>query len=300
MLWLGLTLAMAAPETAESVRAGPAPVALEAPEDAKPPEVVTRPDPELAPVHAPPADMPVERDGPPFYTPQDAVELRRRFGLTENPPTEARTARWHCLIADPTCGFNVELNATSAYALRAQQRSVDDLNDVGTWHSARAQYDLWVNFATVVETVGRFRYTRMTLGPKGGIIASDSGQLWGNFGLATRYWFGRGKFAPALEITTAISFRLTEFDDNSGGLSPKRSPAGFTADVGLSIGGFGALVVGGQYDSPLAREEVPEDLRVQSAGMFFVGFRGNMIWGAPAAAAVATHIAAGRSAGRPQ
>ena len=303
MQWLWLMLALApAPDSPrqDADRGAPAPVGVEAPADAEMP-VNPAPEPDPAAPLTPPPDMPVERDGPPFYTAGDSAELRTRFGLEAPPPTEARTARWKCLIADPVCGFNVELNATSAYALRARQGKVTEPNSI-LWHSARAQYDLWVNFPAVVETRGRFRYTRMTLGPKGGVIASDSGQLWGNVGLATRYWFGRGKWAPALEITSALSFRLTRYDPDPPGnrkpeLVAQRSPAGFTADIGLSIGGFGAIIVGGQYDSPLAREEVPEDLRVPASGMFYVGFRGNMIWGVPAAAAVGTHIAAGRAAG---
>ncbi len=243
-----------------------------------------------------PADTPVERDGPPFATEEDHAQLRQRFGLVPRPPTQARTARWKCLIADPVCGFNVELNATSAYALRARQGVITRANTM-EWHSARAQYDLWVNFPVLVETQGRFRYTRITLGPKGGIIASDSGHLWGNVGFATRYWFGRGKFSPALEFTSALSFRLAGYDANTQSSTVERSPAGFTADIGLNIGGFGAIVIGGQYDSPMAREEIPEKLRVASAGMFFVGFRGNVLWGVPAALAIGTHIAANRGAG---
>jgi hypothetical protein len=60
-----------------------------------------------------------------------------------------------------------------------------------------------------------------------------------------------------------------------------------------------ALVIGGQYDSPLAREDVSERFRTSAAGMFFVGLRGNILWGGPAAAAVLTHgltPAPGRSA----
>jgi len=73
---------------------------------------------------------------------------------------------------------------------------------------------------------------------------------------------------------------------------------GFQADVGFGLGGFGAIVVGGQYDSPLAREDVPEEYRVYSSGMFYVGFRGNILWGGPAVAAVAAH-ASTRAVQRP-
>ena len=57
----------------------------------------------------------------------------------------------------------------------------------------------------------------------------------------------------------------------------------------IGLGGFGALVVGGQFDSPMAREDIPERERIYASGMFFVGFRGNIVWGVPAAAVVATH-----------
>ncbi|MGB1278083.1 MAG: hypothetical protein ACPG77_20220, partial [Nannocystaceae bacterium] len=72
-------------------------------------------------------------------------------------------------------------------------------------------------------------------------------------------------------------------------------PVGITADVGLGIGGFGALIIGGQINPALAREDIPEPVRVSSSGMFFVGFRGNILWGAPAALAVTTHAVTQRS-----
>jgi hypothetical protein len=235
------------------------------------------------------------REGPPYYDDEDIERLRARYGIDPDPPETARTAAWRCVIADPTCGFSVELNATSAYALRFRQGTVTDTSDVHRWNSGRAQYDLWLNIPALVETEGSFRYTKMTMGPKGGVIASDTGDLWGNVGLASRWWFGRGRWAPALEFTSALTFSAMR--RNTRNLPPgeepsyemRRSPVGFAADIGFGLGGFGAIVVGGQYDSPLAKEDVPEDLRVSAGGMFYVGFRGNIVWGVPAAAAVATH-----------
>jgi hypothetical protein len=233
-------------------------------------------------------------DGPPYYSEEEAGKLRKRHGLEAHPPEGRAPARWRCLIADPTCGINFELNATAAYAYRGRQGDTRRQGQDPRWHSGRAQYDFWVNFPVMLETRGKARYTRMTLGPKGGVIFSDTGSLWGNFGLAVRYWFGRGRWAPALEFTSALSYKLgSRPTQDLGGADPKfrmtRGPVGFTADVGFGLGGFGAIVVGGQYDSPLAREEVPEQFRVSAAGMFFVGFRGNILWGGPAAAAILTH-----------
>jgi hypothetical protein len=62
---------------------------------------------------------------------------------------------FRCWIADPACGFVVELNATSAYAHRLRQGSVDMPNDVNRWNSARIQYDIWLSIPTVVETRGK-------------------------------------------------------------------------------------------------------------------------------------------------
>ena len=74
---------------------------------------------------------------------------------------------------------------------------------------------------------------------------------------------------------------------------------GFTADIGVGLGGFGAIVLGGQFDSPLAREDVPEVARTPAAGVFYIGFRGNILWGAPAALGVATHAGALRAVNAP-
>lgn len=230
--------------------------------------------------------------GPPYYSEADAKAFRETHGVAE-PDAPQRQARWRCLIADPTCGFNFEINATSAYAHRFQQGDVRSSN-ARNWASGRAQYDFWANIPVLVEQEGRTKYTRMTLGPKGGVAFSDGGDLWGNLGVAARYWFRRGRWSPTLEFTSALSFKIGSRETEDIGTSdPKfrmsRGPVGFTADIGIGLGGFGALIVGGQYDSPLAREDIPEQFRVSAGGAFFVGFRGNILWGGPAAAAIATH-----------
>ena len=238
------------------------------------------------PAVTPEPPPPVVVEGPPFYTDADMAALRDRYDLPPLPTEPQRKVRWRCLVADPTCSFNVEVNATSAYAYRVQQGSpVSDA--ISRWHSGRSQYDVWVNLPGVVETHGKHRYTRLSLGPKGGVIVSDSKTIWGNAGLAMRYWFGRGRWAPTLELSSALTFRLTT-ENMDGVIATRRSPIGVTGDIGFGLGGFGALIVGGQYDSPLAREDVTETARVYPSGMFFVGFRGNIVWGAPAAAAVGT------------
>ena len=244
----------------------------------------------------PPSEGPARpevRDGPPFYGPEDDARLRTRYELTDEPQAEPRRPRWRCLVPDPACGFGVELVASSAYVYRLRQGSVDQENQVLDWNSARASYELWVNFPTHVETVGKYKYTRLTLGPKVGVVASDNQDLWGNFGIAGRYWFGRGAWAPAFEFTSALSFKLT--GERNGMTQTQRSPVGITADFGINIGGWGAIIIGGQYDTPLAREELPERFRQSAAGQLFIGFRGNVLWGLPAAAAVGTHVAALRA-----
>jgi len=219
--------------------------------------------------------------------------LRTRYGLEPEPPTVERKPLFRCWVADPTCGFVVEVNATSAYAYRLRQGSVKEMGDVNRWNSARVQYDVWFSIPTMVETRGKIRYTRLSLGPKGGVIASDSKDIWGNVGIAGRYWFSRKRFAPNFEFTSALVFKVAG-NNLMGKFDTVRGPLGFTVDVGFGLGGFGALVVGGQFDSPLAREDVPDGERVATAGMFYLGFRGNIVWGAPAAAAVATHAIANR------
>lgn len=294
-----------------------APVEEAAPGPAEP---APEPEPPVAEAPAepePPADSDVpaegevftvaagaEGDGPPYYDQEDEAALRERYGLEHPSKEPPRQAKWRCLVADPTCGTNFEVNATSAYAYRGRQGDVRGGNSNPRWHSGRAQYDLWVNLPVMVETLGRQRFTRMTMGPKGGVIFSDTGSLWGNLGIAVRYWFGRGRFAPTLEFSSALSYRMGGRPTNNlGGEKPKfrmtRGPVGFTADVGFGLGGFGAIVLGGQYDSPLAREDLPEQFRVSAGGTFFLGFRGNIVWGAPAAAAALTHGMTQRYAAEP-
>lgn len=240
-----------------------------------------------------------ERPGPPFYTAADMQALRRRYGLDPNPPTVERTSRWRCLIADPTCGLVVEIQATSGYAYRVRQGDVGVSGDIYRWHSARVAYDVWVSIPTLVEHSGGFKYTRVSLGPKGGVIASDNKDVWGNVGFAGRYWFRRGRWSPTFEFSSGLAFRIAGIDKLKDRFDNVRSPIGFVADFGVGIGGFGAIVIGGQFDSPLAREDVAEKARTPAAGMFFIGFRGNILWGAPAALGVATHAAALRAVRTP-
>ena len=285
-----------APAPVTPVAPGPAPVATPAPAPATPAPVVTTapaPTTPVTPAVAPvaPAVAP-ERSGPPFYGPADMQVLRTRYGLDPDPPAVERKPVFRCWVADPTCGFVVEVNATSAYAYRLRQGNVKDLV-VNRWNSARVQYDVWFSIPTMVETRGNLRYTRLSLGPKGGVIASDSKDIWGNVGIAGRYWFSRKRFAPNLEFTSALVFKVAG-TNQMGKFDTVRGPLGFTVDVGFGLGGFGALVVGGQFDSPLAREDIPDGERTATAGMFYLGFRGNIVWGAPAAAAVATHAIATR------
>jgi len=276
------------------------------------PAVEPEPIPELAPeeIAAEPAPEAVaeegnfrvatERSGPPYYTESDLVELRTRHGVEPESAPPQPAARWRCLIADPTCRHTVELQAMGAYALRARQGDISR-GTVDRWSSSRAQYDLWLGLPALVESEGKARYTRISMGPKGGVVFSDSGDLWGNVGMAMRYWLGRGRWAPHIEVTSALSFMLGSrigSDVQAEEFRLKRGPVGFSADIGFGLGGFGSIVLGGQYDSPLAREEIPEEYRVVSSGMFYVGFRGNILWGGPAAVAVAAH-AASRGANRP-
>ena len=287
---------------AEEPAAEPEPVA---------PEAVAEPEPE--PVEDAATPEPVadgERytvaggaGGPPFYDDADTAALRARHEIEVEPLSRTEGPRWRCLIADPACGRSFEVNALSAYTFRGRQGDVSGSGDDPRWHSGRAQYDLWVNFPVMTEIVGNKKFTRMTLAPKGGLIFSDGGSTWGNLGMAFRYWMGRGRWAPSVEFTSALSFKLGEnargLDNERGDWEMSRGPVGFTADVGFGLGGFGAIVVGGQYDSPLAREEISEEFRTSAGGAFFIGFRGNILWGGPAAAAVATHAVTQRSVETP-
>jgi len=277
-----------APATPEAVPVTPAPTPISPAPAVAPP---------VAPAVAPAIPAPtVEKPGPPFYTDADMQALRSRYGLEADPPKVERKPKFRCWIADPACGFVVELNATSAYAHRLRQGSVDMPNDVNRWNSARIQYDIWLSIPTVVETRGKYRFTRLSLGPKGGIIASDSRDLWGNLGLAGRYWFGRKAFAPNIEFSAALAFKIAGRNRLNDQFDNVRGPMGFTADIGFGIGGYGAIVIGGQFDAALSQ---PVDEQTSAAGMFFLGFRGNILWGAPAALAVATHAVTTRSVSAP-
>lgn len=239
------------------------------------------------PTPEPPA--PVEPSGPPWYTEADIDRLRARYDISPDLRAEPRKPKWRCLIPDPVCGFGVELTATTAYAYRFRQGDISVEGAYFDWSSARIAYDLWINFPAHTQTIGAYKFTRLTLGPKVAVVASDNQDLWGNFGVALRYWFGTNKWSPALEFSSALSFKL--IGERSGLTAPQRSPVGITADIGVNVGGWGAIILGGQYDTPLAREELPEKFRSSAGGQVFIGFRGNILWGVPAAAAVGTHIA---------
>jgi hypothetical protein len=307
--WLTASLLAAPPALPEGSSEAPAPVdgpatATEEPEPEPEPEPENQSEPEPEPAspslsQASAAELeaarqqPVvpapETSGPPYYTEADIDRLRARYNLPPDPRVEPRKPKWRCLIPDPMCGFGVELTATTAYAYRARQGDISVERSFYDWHSARVAYDVWINFPAYTETVGTHKFTRLTLGPKVSVVASDNQDLWGNFGVALRYWFGTRKWSPALEFTSALSFKL--IGEDAGMTLPQRSPIGISADIGINLGGWGALIVGGQYDTPLAREELPEKFRVSAGGQVFFGFRGNILWGAPAAAAVGTHIA---------
>ena len=244
------------------------------------------------------------QDGePPYYSEEDMAQLRERHGLDPEFAPAERQARWRCLVADQTCGMTFEVQATSAFALRLRQGDRTVTNDILRWNSGRAQYDAQLNIPVSRDTVGTFKYTRLTLGPKGGVIASDSRDVWGNMGVAGRYFFNRKPWSPTLEFSTALTFKLLgegkcgDADDPVACTLPERSPIGIHADVGVGLGGWGSLIVGAQYDSPLAREDLSEEFHVASSGMIYFGFRGNILWGAPLAGAVTTHTLAQRSAG---
>lgn len=295
-----------APATPTEVTVEPEPEVAPEPEPEPEPEVAPEPEPEPStdasadPDAAEVLRVATERDGPPFYTEADLAKMRERHGVESDTTVEPKPARWRCLIPDPTCRNTVELQAMGAYAMRARQGDVSE-SSADRWHSARSQYDVWLGLPALVETEGKQRYTRISLGPKGGVAFSDSGDLWGNVGLAMRYWIGRGRWAPHIEVTSALSFKLgtrVANDVQEERFRMQRGPVGFQADIGFGLGGFGSIVLGGQYDSPLAREEVPEPYRVVASGMFYVGFRGNILWGAPAAVAVGAH-AATRGVNRP-
>jgi hypothetical protein len=287
--WLAaLVLGFAPPELPEEAATPEAPVEGPA-EPSETPSLSEASTTELEAARPAPPPSTESASGPPHYTQADIDRLRARYGIAADPRVEPRKPKWRCLIPDPVCGFGVELTATTAYAWRFRQGDISVEGAFFDWSSARIAYDLWINFPAHTQTIGTYKFTRLTLGPKVAMVASDNQDLWGNFGIALRYWFGVRKWSPALEFSSALSFKLV--GERSGFTAPQRSPVGITADIGVSVGGWGAIIVGGQYDSPLAREELPEKFRISAGGQVFVGFRGNILWGAPAAAAVGTHIA---------
>ena len=229
-------------------------------------------------------------EGPPFYDAKDEEELRARFDLQSGDAQGSEIGKgkraFRCWVADPSCGWTLELQATSAYARRFRQGNVSE-QQVFQWNSGRAQYDLWLNLPVVSEIVGERRYTRLTLGPKGGVIANEEQSLWGNFGVGMRYWFKQGSWSPTLEISSGVSFWLYGERGNFG-VGQQRSPLGITGDIGVGVGGWGSIIVGGQVNTALARSDLPDEIRISTSGSFFVGFRGNIVWGLPAVASVAT------------
>ena len=169
---LALAAAAAAAAPAESPPDATTPPAVEAPaETAEPtpedPDAVTaeegepveepavEAEPEEAAEPEPPKD-PGEifhvAEGSDRYSEAEAVKLRKRYKLEENPPPNREPARWRCLIADPTCGISFEVNATAAYAYRGRQGDTRREGQDPRWHSGRAQYDFWLNFPVMVET----------------------------------------------------------------------------------------------------------------------------------------------------
>ncbi len=63
-----------------------------------------------------------------------------------------------------------------------------------------------------------------------------------------------------------------------------RSPIGFVADIGTGLGGFGAIVLGGRPTAAARRARTcRRRCAMQAGGMFYISFRGNILWGAPAA-----------------
>jgi len=242
-----------------------------------------------------------EKPGPPFATPEERERLRASFGLgplSAQGPEPTRVKRtFGCLVADPSCRVAYELTATSSYSFRIRQTEIDDNLLVQRWSSGRVDWQFAPHFAVASDVVGRRRYARVTLGPRIGVTASDRSDLWGNVGIASRIWFGRGSWAPHLDLGGGMSFWLRGVRGNE--LKPLRSPAGVSLDVGFGFGGWGSIVVGGQLDTPLVREELPPVVRINPSGMVFIGFRGNLAWGAPAALGVATHAVTQRFVERP-
>jgi hypothetical protein len=142
----------------------------------------------------------------------------------------------------------------------------------------------------MVETRGKYRYTRLSLGPKGGVIASDSKDIWGNVGIAGRYWFGRKAFAPSLEFTSALVFKVAGRNrlTATSTTSAARSASPPTSASASAASARSSSAASSTARSPARTSPTSE---APAAGMFYLGFRGNILWGAPAALAVGTHAA---------
>jgi len=207
---------------------------------------------------------------------------------------ERRThrARWDCWIPDPTCRRSIEVNATTAYAMRFVQ--IGSKKELATRirHTALIAYEASLLFTSNTQALHRYKYSVFSLGPMGGIAASDAHDLWGSFGVVGRYWLGRGEWSPAIELHGLLNFKLR--GSRGTNIIAQRSPIGFRGDLGINIGGWGAMIVGGEYQVPLITDGLPEGHHISAGGMFYAGFRGNILWGLPAATAVATHVLVNR------
>jgi hypothetical protein len=121
------------------------------------------------------------------------------------------------------------------------------------------------------------------------VIASDSRDLWGNLGLAGRYWFGRKAFAPSIEFSAALAFKIAGRNrlTDAQPVRQRPRPDGLHRRHRLRH----RRLRSDRRRRPVRRRPVacPSTSRTSAAGMFFLGFRGNILWGAPAALAVGTH-----------
>jgi hypothetical protein len=268
-----------APVATPPSRPAPAPAARTSPRS------TPRPPPSRPPSPAPT----VEKPGPPFYTDADMQALRTRYGLEADPPTGRAPAGVPLLDRRPDLRLRRRAQRHQRLRLPPAPGQRRHPNDVNRWNSARVQYDIWLSIPTMVETRGKYRYTRLSLGPKGGVIASDSKDIWGNVGLAGRYWFGRKAFAPSIEFTSALAFKVAGRNRlTDPQLRQRPRPARLHRRRRLRH----RRLRSDRRRRPVRQPAQPVDEQDDSAaGMFFLGFRGNILWGAPAGAAVGTHAA---------
>ena len=169
------------------------------PDEAVAAEPTSEPTPEptsqrlLEPEAKPPGEMVHVAEGntqtkAPYYMAAiDAV--RKRHGLGAMPGNDTRKVRWRCFIADPLCGFNIEVQAMGAVAGRFKQgdvrtasvrkrerrRAVRRLGEHPGDHRERGPHPLHPHDARA-EGLGIPRY----------------GHTWGNVGMVGRDLFGRG------------------------------------------------------------------------------------------------------------